>query len=72
MTKQQQPKKLSDAALGMTTQNKLITANSLKDAVDKILYPETKNSREGFHESFKDSFEFDEWCIRWKQQNKSK
>ena len=50
MTEQQQAKKLSEAALGMTTQDVLITADSLKQAVHKIINSETKNSREQFHE----------------------
>ena len=60
MTEQQQDKKLSQAALGMTTQDVLITSDSLKQAVHKIINPETKNNREGFHESFKDSFGLDD------------
>ena len=60
MTEQQQDKKLSQAALGMTTQDVLITSDSLKQAVHKIINPETRNSREGFHESFKDSFGLDD------------
>lgn len=60
MTEQQQDKKLSKAAYGTTTQDILITSDSLKQAVHKIINPETKNSREGFHESFKDSFGLDD------------
>ena len=60
MTEQQQDKKLSQAALGMTTQEVLITSDSLKQAVHKIINPETRNSREGFQESFKDSFGLDD------------
>ena len=51
MTEQQQPKKLTEVS---------ITSDSLKQAVDKIINPETKNNLDGFHESFRDSFEFDE------------
>jgi len=58
MTEQQQDKKLSP--LGNTTQDVFITADSLKQAVHKIINPETKNNREGFHESFKDSFGLDD------------
>ena len=60
MTEQQEAKKLSQAALGMTTQDVLITADSLKQVVHKIINPETKNNHEGFHESFKDSFRWDD------------
>lgn len=60
MTAQQQDKKLGKAAYGTTTQDILITSDSLRQAVHKIINPETKNNREGFHESFKDSFGLDE------------
>ena len=60
MTEQQEAKKLSQAALGMTTQDVLITADSLKQAVHKIINSETKNSREQFHESYKESFGLDD------------
>ena len=53
MTEQQQDKKLREAT------EVLITSDSLKQAVHKIINPETKNKREGFHESFKDSFGLD-------------
>ena len=66
MTEQQQDKKLREAT------EVLITSDSLRQAVHKIINPETKNNREGFHESFKDSFGLDDWGIRWKQQNKLK
>jgi hypothetical protein len=54
MTEQQQDKKLSKAA------EVLITADSLKQAVHKIINSETKNSREQFHDSYKESFGLDD------------
>lgn len=60
MTEQQQSKKLSEAALGMKTQDVLITADSLKEVVHKIINPERRNIREEFHESYKESFGLDD------------
>ena len=54
MTEQQQAKKLTQLT------EVSINSDSLKQAVDKIINPETNNNLEGFHESFKDSFEFDD------------
>ena len=51
MNEQQEAKKLSQAALGTTKQDVLITADSLKQAVHKIINSETNNSREQFHRS---------------------
>jgi len=50
MTEQQQDKKLREAT------EVSITADSLKQAVHKIINSETMNSREGIHESYKESF----------------
>ena len=57
MTEQQEAKKLSEAT------EVLITSDSLKQAVHKIINPDTKNKREGFHESFNASFGLDDWGI---------
>ena len=54
MTEQQQDKKLREAT------EVLITSDSLKQAVHKIINPDTKNKREGFHESFNASFGLDD------------
>ena len=54
MTEQQQDKKLGKAA------EVSITSDSQKQAVHKIINPETKKNSEGFHESFKESFGLDE------------
>ena len=54
MTEQQQDKKLREATEAS------IASDSLKQAVHKIINPETKNKREDFHDSFKDSFGLDD------------
>ena len=54
MTEQQQAEKLREAT------EVSITADSLKQAFHRIINSERMNSREGFHESYQESFGLDD------------